>query len=127
MQRPILAMSMKNVRAACGRISEGIEYFDIAEKRETYELLELSLRLEVKDGCKLVHAECILGQKLLTIREPGTIVSTSQPMWCELQGDQFMMNTKVGRAKERNLRRDQFSKEQRLTLRMKIERVVEDL
>jgi hypothetical protein len=38
-----------------------------------------------------------------------------------------MMNTKVDRAKERNLRRDQFSKEQRLTLRMKIERVVEDL
>ena len=100
-------------------------------------------------------------------------------MWYELDGDEILMNTKVGRVKERNLRRDprvsiciedgynyltlsgtaqviddkatahadikrlapryhnpakaeqmmrdQFSKEQRVTIRMTIERVVEDL
>ena len=114
---------------------------------------------------------------LATINQDGTPQLTT--MWYELQGDEIMMNTKVGRAKERNLRRDQhiaiciedeyhyvtlsgaaqlvddqptaqadikrlaeryhnpekaaqmsrdqFSKQQRLTLRMKIERVVEDL
>jgi len=114
---------------------------------------------------------------LATINPDGTPQLTT--MWYELQGDQIMMNTKVGRAKEHNLRRDQrisicveaeyhyvtlsgtarliddqptaqadikrlaeryhdpekaaqmvrdqFSKEQRLTLRMPIERVVEDL
>jgi PPOX class probable F420-dependent enzyme len=100
-------------------------------------------------------------------------------MWYELDGDEILMNTKVGRRKERNLRRDprisiciedgynyltlagaaqliddqataqadikrlatryhnpakaeqmmrnQFSKEQRVTIRMTIERVIEDL
>ena len=113
----------------------------------------------------------------------GTINPDSTPqlsaMWYELDGDEILMNTKVGRVKERNLRRDprisicieegyhyltltgtaqliddqptaqadikrlasryhnpekaeqmsrdQFSKEQRMTFRMRIERVVEDL
>jgi PPOX class probable F420-dependent enzyme len=113
----------------------------------------------------------------------GTINPDSTPqlstMWYELDGDEILMNTKVGRVKERNLRRDsrisicvedgysyltlagtarlideqataqadikrlaaryhnpekaeqmmrdQFSKQQRVTIRMPIERVVEDL
>ncbi len=113
----------------------------------------------------------------------GTINPDSTPqmsaMWYELDGDEILMNTKVGRVKERNLRRDprisicieegyhyltlagtarliddqataqadikrlatryhnpekaeqmardQFSKEQRVTFRMTIQRVVEDL
>jgi PPOX class probable F420-dependent enzyme len=113
----------------------------------------------------------------------GTINPDSTPqlsaMWYELDGDEILMNTKVGRVKERNLRRDprisicieegyhyltlagtaqliddqatahadikrlamryhnpekaeqmardQFSKEQRVTIRMTIQRVVEDL
>jgi PPOX class probable F420-dependent enzyme len=127
------------------------------------------------------EARAFLAEKrfavLATINQDGTAQLTT--MWYELQGDEIMMNTKVGRAKERNLRRDprisicvedgyryvtlsgaarliddqptaqadirrlaeryftaekaeqsvraQFSKEQRMTLRMKIERVVEDL
>ena len=114
---------------------------------------------------------------LATINSNGTPQLTT--MWYELQGDEIMMNTKVGRAKEQNLRRDprisiciedgyhyvtlsgtarlddhqptaqadikrlaeryhnpqkaeqmareQFSKEQRMTFRMRIERVIEDL
>ena len=114
---------------------------------------------------------------LATINQDGTPQLTT--MWYDLQGNEIMMNTKVGRAKEHNLRRDQriaiciedeyryvtlsgttdliddqptaqadikhlaeryhppekaaqmsrdqFSKQQRMTLRMKIERVVEDL
>jgi PPOX class probable F420-dependent enzyme len=114
---------------------------------------------------------------LATINPDGTPQLTT--MWYELQGDEIMMNTKVGRSKERNLRRDQrisiciedeyhyvtlsgsarliddqptaqsdikrlaeryhspekaaqmsreqFSKEQRMTFRMAIERVIEDL
>jgi PPOX class probable F420-dependent enzyme len=114
---------------------------------------------------------------LATINPDGTPQLTT--MWYELQGDEIMMNTKVGRSKERNLRRDQrisicvedeyhyvtlsgsarliddqptaqsdikrlaeryhnpekaaqmtrdqFSKEQRMSFRMAIERVVEDL
>ena len=114
---------------------------------------------------------------LATINPNGTPQLTT--MWFELQGDEIMMNTKVGRAKEQNLRRDprisiciedgyhyvtlsgtarldddqltaqadikrlaeryhnphkaeqmsrdQFSKEQRMTFRMTIERVIEDL
>ena len=113
----------------------------------------------------------------------GTINPDSTPqlsaMWYELDGDEIVMNTKVGRVKERNLRRDlrisiciedgynyltlsgtarliddqettqadikrlatryhnaekaeqmtrdTFSKQQRVTIRMPIERVVEDL
>jgi PPOX class probable F420-dependent enzyme len=113
----------------------------------------------------------------------GTINPDSTPqlsaMWYELDGDEILMNTKVGRVKERNLRRDprisiciedgyhyltltgtaqlvddqataqadikrlatryhnpekaeqmsrdQFSKEQRVTIRMTIDRIVEDL
>jgi PPOX class probable F420-dependent enzyme len=114
---------------------------------------------------------------LATINQDGTPQLTT--MWYELQGDEIMMNTKVGRAKEHNLRRDQriaicvedeyhyvtlsgtaqliddqataqadikrlaeryhnpekaaqmvrdqFSKQQRMTVRMNVERVVEDL
>jgi PPOX class probable F420-dependent enzyme len=114
---------------------------------------------------------------LATINQDGTPHLTT--MWYELQGDEIMMNTKVGRTKEHNLRRDQriaicvedeyhyvtlsgtatlnddqptaqadikrlaeryhnpekaarmvrdqFSKEQRMTLRLKIEHVIEDL
>src|SRR5436190_24212145 len=40
----------------------------------------------------------------------GTINPDSTPqlsaMWYELDGDEIMMNTKVGRVKERNMRRD---------------------
>jgi PPOX class probable F420-dependent enzyme len=113
----------------------------------------------------------------------GTINPDSTPqlsaMWYELDGDEILMNTKVGRVKERNLRRDPrisiciedgynyltlsgtaqliddqaraqadikrlatryhnpakaeqmmrdtFSKQQRVTIRMTIERVIEDL
>jgi PPOX class probable F420-dependent enzyme len=127
------------------------------------------------------RARAFLEQKrfavLATINPDGTPQLTT--MWYELQGDTVMMNTKVGRAKEHNLRRDQriaiciedeyhyvtlsgtadliddqptaqadikrlaeryhnpekaaqmvrdqFSNEQRMTLRLKIERVVEDL
>jgi PPOX class probable F420-dependent enzyme len=114
---------------------------------------------------------------LATINANGTPQLTT--MWYELQGDEIMMNTKVGRTKEQNLRRDQrisiciedgyryvtlagtarliddqptaqadiqrlaeryhtaekaaqmvrdqFTKERRMTFRMTIERVVEDL
>jgi len=114
---------------------------------------------------------------LATINANGTPQLTT--MWYELQGDGIMMNTKVGRTKEQNLRRDQrisiciedgyryvtlagtdrliddqptaqadiqrlaeryhtaekaaqmvrdqFTKERRMTFRMTIERVVEDL
>jgi PPOX class probable F420-dependent enzyme len=114
---------------------------------------------------------------LATINQDGTPQLTT--MWYELQGDEIMMNTKVGRAKEHNLRRDQriaiciedeyhyvtlsgtadliddqataqadikrlaeryhppekaaqmvrdqFSNQQRMTLRLKIARVIEDL
>jgi len=114
---------------------------------------------------------------LATINQDGTPQLTT--MWYELQGDEIMMNTKVGRAKEHNLRRDQriaicvedeyhyvtlsgtaalnddqataqadirrlaeryhnpekaaqmvrdqFANEQRMSLRLKIARVVEDL
>ena len=114
---------------------------------------------------------------LATINVDGTPQLTT--MWYLLEGDEIVMNTKVGRVKERNMRRDprisvcfedgynyitisgnvemiddpqtaqadiarlatryhgaekarqqvetQFSKEQRVTLRLKCERVVEDL
>lgn len=113
---------------------------------------------------------------LATINADGTPQLTT--MWYLLEGDEIVMNTKVGRVKERNMRRDprisvcfedgynyitisgnvemiddpqtaqadiarlatryhgaekarrqvetQFSKEQRVTLRLKCERVVED-
>ena len=68
---------LADIRAACEWIAEGIEYFDITQKRETYELLELSLRLEVKDGSKAAHTECVLGKRLLTIGKGSTIVNTT--------------------------------------------------
>ena len=114
---------------------------------------------------------------LATINADGTPQLTT--MWYLLEGDEIVMNTKVGRVKERNMRRDprisvcfedgynyitisgrvemidspqtaqadiarlatryhgaekariqvetRFSKEQRVTLRLKCEHVVEDL
>ena len=54
------------------------------------------------------EARAFLAEKrfavLATINQDGTAQLTT--MWYELQGDEIMMNTKVGRAKERNLRRD---------------------
>lgn len=41
---------------------------------------------------------------LATINEDGTPQQTV--LWFELQGDRIMMNTRVGRLKERNLKRD---------------------
>lgn len=41
---------------------------------------------------------------LVTINPDGTPQATT--MWYELQGDRIMMNTRVGRKKERNLKRD---------------------
>ena len=66
---------LADVRAACARIAIGIEHFDEAQKRETYELLELSLVIEVQDGYRVAHAECILGKKLLMIGRSGSIAS----------------------------------------------------
>lgn len=66
---------LADVRAECGRIAIGIEHFDEAQKRETYELLELSLVLDIQDGYRVAHAECILGKKLLTIGRSGSIAS----------------------------------------------------
>jgi len=114
---------------------------------------------------------------LATINSDGSPQLTT--MWYVLEGDEIVMNTKAGRVKERNIRRDpriavcfeegysfitisgkveiiddvetaqadiervatryqgaeaakkrmeeQFSKEQRVTLRLKCERVVDDL
>jgi hypothetical protein len=69
---------LADVRAACAWIAIGIEHFDDAQKRETYELLELSLVLEIQDGYRVAHAECILGKKLLTIGRAGPIASKLQ-------------------------------------------------
>jgi PPOX class probable F420-dependent enzyme len=41
---------------------------------------------------------------MATINEDGTPQQTA--VWYELQGDRIMMNTRVGRVKERNLKRD---------------------
>ena len=126
-------------------------------------------------------ARAFLHEKRFAVSATINPDSTPQQsaMWYELDGNELLMNTKVGRVKERNLRRDprisiciedgykylalsgtvqliddqetaqadikrlatryhnpekgeqmsrdQFSKEQRVTIRMTIERVVEDL
>ena len=55
------------------------------------------------------RARAFLAEKrfavLATINPDGTPQLTT--MWYELQGDEILMNTKIGRAKEHNLRRDQ--------------------
>jgi len=66
---------LADVRAACQQIALGIEHFDETQKREAYELLELSLILAVEDGMKVAHAECIRGKKLLTVGKTGVIAA----------------------------------------------------
>ncbi len=58
---------------------------------------------ELTDKLKAFLGERRFGV-LATINDDGTPQLTT--MWYELQGDRIMMNTLVGRKKERNLRRD---------------------
>jgi site-specific DNA recombinase len=59
---------LHDVKAACARIAQGLSHFTREEKREAYDLLNLSARLAIEDGMKVVHAECVLDAKKLTIK-----------------------------------------------------------
>ncbi len=71
---------------------------------------------------------------LATLNKDGSPQLTT--MWYLLEGDTILMNTKEGRIKDLNMKRDpriaicveeRFSKEQRITLRLQCEKVIEYL
>jgi site-specific DNA recombinase len=66
---------LDTVKAACARIAAGIEQFDYHQKRETYELLDLTIRLAVEDGYRIAHAECVLDAKRLSVNRIASNVS----------------------------------------------------
>ena len=67
---------LADLRATCEAISCGYEHFTLLEKRHTYELLDLTARLAIEEGCKVVHAECVLDAKRLKVGKVGAIAST---------------------------------------------------
>jgi hypothetical protein len=59
---------LRDVKAACARIAQGLPHFTKEEKREAYDLLNLTLRLAIEDGFMVVHAECVLDAKRLIVK-----------------------------------------------------------
>ena len=59
--------------------------------------------MELSSAVRAFLSEARFGSAA-TVARDGSPQQTA--MWYELQGDEIMMNTKVGRAKERNLKRD---------------------
>ena len=49
-----------DVKALCSRIAVGLEHFTPAERRETYQLLDVTAELAVEDGQRVAYAKCIL-------------------------------------------------------------------
>src|SRR5207249_4043184 len=71
------------------------------KKRTVQERLSMSIKLSERARAYLNELRfAVLG----TINRDGTPQLTT--MWYLLEGDIIVMNTKVGRAKERNMRRD---------------------
>jgi site-specific DNA recombinase len=72
---------LADLRATCQAISQGYEHFTPEEKRHTYELLDLTVRLAVEDGDKVAHADCVLDAKrlLVNVNKAGAIASTLSP------------------------------------------------
>jgi site-specific DNA recombinase len=59
---------LRDVKAACAHIAKGLNNFTREEKREAYDLLNLTARFAVEDGLKVVHVECLLDAKKLVIK-----------------------------------------------------------
>jgi Recombinase/Recombinase zinc beta ribbon domain len=59
---------IRDIKAACAKISEGMNHFTREEKRETFDLLDLRGKFAVEEGYKVIYAECILDARRLVIK-----------------------------------------------------------
>lgn len=60
---------INDVETACARIAHGMDHFTKAEKRETYQMLEVSAELTVEDDMKIAHVECIIDVQRLVVNQ----------------------------------------------------------
>jgi site-specific DNA recombinase len=69
---------LADVKAACASIAMGIEHFNLAERRKTYELLEFHASLAVEDGMKVAYVECVLSLDIKRLEvEPASAIAFS--------------------------------------------------
>jgi site-specific DNA recombinase len=70
---------IENVKGVCAQIAKGLACFTLEEKRQTYELLELSIKLTIEEGEQIAYAECVidLNEKRLIVGPSGDIASAS--------------------------------------------------
>lgn len=66
-QKTLTPERAKRVTTTCTEIARHGDDATPEKKREVYELANLRVRLEVKDGMKLVHVTCIVGEETLSI------------------------------------------------------------
>ena len=61
-----------DVKTLCARIRVGLQHFTPAERRETYQLLDVTAKLALEDGQRVAYASCVLAPE----QERLSIVST---------------------------------------------------
>lgn len=49
-----------DIKEVCARIARGLAVFTAEERRQTYEMLELSIKLTIEDGYQIAYAECMI-------------------------------------------------------------------
>src|SRR6266545_44244 len=49
-----------DIKEVCARIARGLAVFTAEERRQTYEMLELSIKLTIEDGYQIAYAECVI-------------------------------------------------------------------
>jgi hypothetical protein len=64
---PWACRNVERFVAWCEQTARRTEPATPEKKRQTYELVNLQVRLEVKDGMKLAHVTCIVGEQTLEV------------------------------------------------------------
>lgn len=75
-QQPLAPARMDRIFDRCKQFAVGIDKLRPAEQRATYEDVCLAIRLEVRDGMKLAHVTCIVGEESFDVGS-GRIVNVA--------------------------------------------------
>jgi site-specific DNA recombinase len=66
-QQPSSPERRERIMDRCRRIARGMTQMRPAEQRATYEDVDLQVRLEVRDGVRLAHVTCMVGEETFDI------------------------------------------------------------
>ncbi len=68
---------IQNARQLCTAIRLGLREFDTEERREGYDLLDVTAQITIEDGMKIAYAECMLDARRIPISLLGNTAARS--------------------------------------------------